>query len=338
MRRSPAVTSLASALSLAVIAVACSRASSKRFIPPPPATVATITTAPPGSDLTGISLAGVEGRVPAVSVAVTGGDATLAGLVTGPDGPVGGATIRLERFVGDAMARLDIVSNADGTWRAPQLGPPTTVPTVPTFTDPTQLPTIPPPTAAPPPTTTPVGPQGILGGRYRIRAWRTPDLALTTPQILFLEGKQARNLGLQLSRYQGASASAITSPDPPLVDAPLTLTAIVTSVSVNSDGVVSSVPLPNAAVSLTVGGGFTLTSGPTVTNAQGRASFLLRCQATGQSSVDLTVNSTQTFTLPVRPCVAPPSTTTTLFDPGEGTTSSSTPGSRPTSTNAPPST
>ena len=337
MRRSPAATSLASAVCLCVVAAACSRGGVKRFIPPPPPTVAPITTAPPGSDLTGIPIAPVEGKAPPVSVAIAGGESTLNGLVTGPDGPVAGATIRLERFVGDAMARLDVVSNADGTWKAPQVGPPTTIPTVPTFTtDTTLIPTTLPPTTAAPTTLKPLGPQGILGGRYRIRAWRAPDLALTTPQILFLEAKQTRNLGLQLSRYQGVSASSITSPDPPVVDAPVTLTAVVTSVSVSSEGIVSSVPLPNASVSLTVGAGFTLTSGPSFTNAQGRAAFLLRCQATGQSSVDLTVNGTQTFTLPVRPCVAPPSTTTTPFDPDASTTSSSTPGGRPTSTNAPP--
>ncbi len=335
----PAVTAFASALSLCLLAVAaCSGGTSKRLIPPPPS-VASITTAPPGSDYSGVALPIVEGRAPVEKVAVTGGDSTLSGLITGPDGPVGGATVRLERFVGDAIGFIDILSNADGTWRAPQIAPPTTFAPVPQQPLPLgQLPTIPPATAGPPPTPTtkPVGPQGILGGRYRVRAWKTPDLALTAPQILFLESRQNRQLGLQVSRYTGTSASSVSSPDPPFLGEPVTVTAVVSSLSVNGEGIVSSVPLPGAAVSLSVGGGLLLTSGATTTNGQGRAAFQLRCEQLGPGLVELTVNSSQTFTLPLRPCVARPTTTTssTLFpDPGASTSStSSIPGGRPSST------
>ncbi len=341
-RRPPAVAVLASVVAVGLLAVAaCSGSSGKRLIPPPPGTVAVITTAPPGSDLTGVALSPVEGRVPTEDVEIMGGDSVLSGLIAGPDGPVAGATVRLERFVGDAMATLQVVSNADGTWRAPQLTAPTTIPPVTTtastvFGD---LPTIPPPTtttAPPPPSVTSAGsPKGLLGGRYRVRAWRTPDLALTAPQILFVEAKQEKQISLQLARYTGTTVSAITSPDPPVVDAAVSVTAVVTSANVDGNGVVRAVPLPNATVSLAVGSGFSLTGGPTLTNGQGRATFQLRCLALGQSPVELTVNGTQSFTLPVRACVAPPSTTTSspFLDPfGNPSTTSSIPGGATSST------
>lgn len=330
------MAALASVLSLALlVTAACAGSSKKRFIPPPPTTVAPVTTAPPGSDFTGVEIAPVEGRTPPETVQIIGGTATLGGVVTGPDGPVAGATVRLERFVGDASAKLDITTNPDGTWKAPQASPPPTVATIPNLPlVPGQVP-IPPITIAPAPTvpTTVTGPQGILGGRYRVRAWRTPDLALTTPQILFLDAKQNQTLGLALSRYQGVSASSISSPDPPVVNATTSLTVVVTTLSVNGDGIVSSVPLPNAAVSITVGANWIFSGGPSITNGQGRATFQLRCQTVGQSPVELTVNDSQTFSLPVRACVAPASTTTSsLVDGGFGSTTSSTPGGVTSST------
>lgn len=324
--RVPASAALAIVLSLGFLTVAaCAGRSNKRFIPAPPPTVSQITTAPPGSDFSGVALAPVEGKTPSVPVQITGGPATLGGVVTGPDGPVGGATVRLERFVGDASAKLDITTNADGSWKAPQPPAPPTIPTIATVsTFPGQI-TIPPVTTVPPTvvTTPPVGPQGILGGRYRVRAWRTPDLALTTPQILFVEAKPNQIVSLALSRYQGVLASSIISPDPPVVNAPLSLTVIVTTASVNAEGVVSAVPLPNAAVQLSVGPNLIFSSGPSITNVQGRATFQVRCQTIGPTSADVTVNGTQTFALTVKPCAAPPSTTTSSLPDGGSSTSSS---------------
>jgi len=239
--------------------------------------------------------------------------------------------------VGDATAKLDVVTGGDGTWRAPQAAAPPTVPTFSTAPlQPGQVPTVPPPTAAPPPPPKPTGPQGIFGGRYRVRAWRTPDLALTTPQILFVESTQNRNVGLQLSRYTGVSASSIYSPDPPLVGGSTSVTAVVTTLSVDGDGVVRSVPLANASISVSVDPPWLFSGGQLITNGQGRATFQLQCEAEGQGRVDLIVNSTHSFGLTFRPCVPPaPSTTTSLPDASTtssilGGTTSTTFGSTPT--------
>ena len=343
--RPPALSAFSIALAAALLAVAaCSGARSKGFIPPPPASVAKITTAPPGSDYTGVPLDPVQGRPRAEPVEVLGGEAVLAGIVLGPDGPVGGATVRLERFVGDDIGRIDVTSNGDGTWRAPQPARPPTVPTAPLQTVPGQLPTIPPTTRPPPPPTATrpaTGPQGLLGGRYRVRAWRSPDLALTTPQIPFVEAKQNKQLPLQLSLYTGTTVSSISSPDPPVLDAPFSLTAVVTSLSVDADGVVRSVPAAGASVALTTGSGFASSGGPTTTNAQGRATFQLVCQAIGESQAELTVNQIETFTVPIRPCVAPAPTTTTtttlpFTDPVGPSSSSSIPRSSSTTRSTSP--
>jgi len=332
------MSAFAAALALGLLAVgACSGSKERRFIPAPPVSVASITTAPPGSDFTGVPLAPVEGRVPAEKVEVLGGEAILAGIILGPDGPVGGATVRLERFVGDAVGKIDVTSNGDGTWRAPQPPRAPSVPTLPTFqTVPGQPPTLPPTTPPPPPpvvTKPPIGPQGLLGGRYRVRAWRSPDLALTTPQILFVEAKQNKQLPLQLSRYTGTTVSALSSPDPPVLDGPLNITAVVTNVTVDADGVVRSAPAAGVSVALTVGAGFEFNGGPTITNGQGRAAFQVRCVTVGASQAELIVNQAEAFTVPIRPCVPPAPTTTTsslFFDPTGSSSSSSIPSSSST--------
>ena len=54
-------------------------------------------------DLSGVKMAGVPGKT-TTTIALGPGGATLNGTVAGPDGAVGGATIHVERLVGDAVA------------------------------------------------------------------------------------------------------------------------------------------------------------------------------------------------------------------------------------------
>ncbi|HEX2382605.1 MAG TPA: carboxypeptidase-like regulatory domain-containing protein [Acidimicrobiales bacterium] len=79
-------------------------------VPPPP-------TAP--VDLTGISIPGVAGTTTTAPVRSLG-TAHLAGLVSGPDGPVAGAVVRLEHLVGDAVT-TDVVAGPDGHYDAPNI-------------------------------------------------------------------------------------------------------------------------------------------------------------------------------------------------------------------------
>jgi hypothetical protein len=76
-------------------------------IPPP-------VTAP--VDLTGVSLPGVDGTTTTVPVRNIG-TAHIAGLVKGPNGPVPGATVRLEHLAGPTVT-TDVVSGPDGHYDA----------------------------------------------------------------------------------------------------------------------------------------------------------------------------------------------------------------------------
>lgn len=258
---------------VALLGAACSR-EARITLPPPPSTVAPSTTVPL-VDHSGANLPKVGGKT-TTTIAIQPGPATLRGSVVGPDGPIPGAAVRVERLVGDGVATLVLPTLADGTWVLPN----------------------------------------VLGGRYRVRAWREPDLALTTPAILFLEGSQTKELQLKLDRYSGLHAGAAIAPDPPVVGQPANLVVLVTNRSVDSQGVVRAVPVTNVRAELFGGGRWQLdTSAVTATDGSGQAHWQLRCRESGQQPLSVLVGDRESFPLNLPACVEAPretSTTTTV--------------------------
>ena len=92
----------------------------------------------------------------------------------GPTGPVPGATVHIERLVGDAVGVADIQSDPAGHYHM----------------------------------------QGILGGRYRVRAFvpHPIDLAQTQPVIFFLANTEAKPLNLLRSLSAGNTSAMELSP------------------------------------------------------------------------------------------------------------------------------
>ena len=256
---------------MSMVAASCSGDDVAK-LPKPPTTV-NVPTTTTGPDLSKVALPGATGRT-TTTIAVTGGAATLDGSVAAPEGLVPGATVRLERLVGDAVAFVDVPSNPDGTWSAPN----------------------------------------IRGGRYRIRAWRAPDLAMTKPQIIFLEAKETRSLTLKVATYQGVAVTSDIAPNPPEVNAPATLVALVAVRSVDPDGIVRANPVPGVRVEL-VGSGWRLdTQNITATDANGQARWQVRCRGEGRQPLSVVVNQDSTHALELPDCVpstAPPSTAST---------------------------
>jgi Carboxypeptidase regulatory-like domain len=223
------------------------------------------------------------------TVAMGPGRAGLRGTVVGPDGPVPGATVQAERLVGDGAAVATVVTAADGTWAL----------------------------------------QGVLGGRFRVRAWRPTDLALTKPEVFFLNDGDTKPLQLVLTRYTGLAVTFAIAPNPPVVEEPANLVVQVVQQSVDPQGIVRGEPVPSVRVELFGGGDWSLTTtNPTFTDGQGRGRWQLRCRSEGKQQLAVVVGDTQQFPLDIAPCVvAPPppeeTTTTSSTPPGSSTTSSS---------------
>src|SRR5438270_5862699 len=207
------------------------------------------------------------------------GQAHISGFVVAPQGAVPGATVHAERLVGDAVLALDVATNPDGSFHI----------------------------------------DNVQGGRYRLRAWRVPDLALTTPQVFFLNGNENKQgVNLQVTQYTGTNVTPAIAPNPPIVGNPTNLAVQVTTVVVDPTGIVRATPVANTQVDLQGGGSWQLQSPATeFTDASGTAIWRLTCTSAGTQPLSATVNATG-YPLNLPPCqetaqTSPPSPSTTSF-------------------------
>jgi hypothetical protein len=238
---------------------------------PPPTARPAVTVAPTlPLHLSRVTESPVAGVTTSIAPRVGPGGATLNGTVTGPVGPVGGATVEADRLVGDRVAVTQTTTSADGSW---SLG-------------------------------------AILGGRYRVRAWQPPSLSLTTPQVLFLGDTQTRTLTLQLAAFSGPTLAAAFAPAAPLVGQRDNLVVQVTNPTVGADGVVRNPPEVGVSVTLTDGPEWRVYNGnPLVTDTSGQALFRVSCQAAGSNPLSAAVGAGGSVLLQLPDCVAPPTTT-----------------------------
>jgi hypothetical protein len=266
-------------------------------LPAPPTTV-------PGPPTTAVAdlqsgvLSAVSGNTTSTRVVIAPGPSTLQGTVTGPGGPVPGAVVLVER-VTDNGARGDFETStrADGTWTAPD----------------------------------------IVGGRYRVRAWRAPTLAVTQAVTLFLQSGETRQVQIQLQQFGGDQVASSLAPDPPVVDRPANLVVQVTAATVGaSDGVVRAVPLPGMTVQLQGSSEWELSgANPATTDGSGQVAWQLVCMQAGSQPLQVLLGDGTNVGLDhISPCVNPtvPSTTTSTTKPatipGGGSSTTSTTGGR----------
>jgi hypothetical protein len=221
-----------------------------------------------------VPLGAVAGTPLAWPIAVHGGDLTLRGTVTGPAGPVAGARVLLERFVGERSGRLEVRTAPSGAWLA----------------------------------------IGVHGGRYRVRAWHAPDLAMSSSQVLFVAVDDAPEIDLTVERYAGRDVTADVDTTTPVVGTPATVTALVTHQQVDPAGIITTAPASGRNARITPIGPWHLEGGTSaVIDDAGRVSWALTCTAEGSVSARVdalgrsaTVSATCTVPQVEPPPVDPP--------------------------------
>ena len=206
------------------------------------------------------------------------GDASIVGTVTSPAGPVDGAVVRIERLVGKNVASTDVTTSGGGSYQLTL----------------------------------------ILGGSYRVRAFRPPDFGTSPVEAFFLAANERKVLDLKLPPAGGERLTATVTPNPPRIDQQARLTVQYGTGRVDDQGRPSVTPIPNVLMTLTPGAGIVLESIAQVrTDGNGAGSWLIRCTAEGASALQLTVgNGVTAVNLP--PCgsaPAPPAASSTTRRP-----------------------
>jgi len=272
---------------------------------PPTAEESTSTTEP--VDLTHVSLEpiAVTGKATSTTRPLGGGKASVFGRVVDTEGaPVPGALVRAT-YYGDVNKPevIEALSLDDGTYRFDQ----------------------------------------VLGGRWRIRAWKAPELATLEDNTFFLGYTEQRQLDLKVKAATDYVVTSSMAPNPPFIEAPVELAVLVMSQSVDDEGVVHRSPVGGAAVTLNILGKWSLAGDATqATDYNGRAAWTMTCTEVGSQQVTANVGG-RDWPLNVPPCHDPmetttTTTTTTTLPPGASTTSSTKPkSSTTTSSTRPPS-
>lgn len=226
---------------------------------------------PQFDDTRGVTLPTVPpGPTVAFPVTIQGGDASLSGTLSGPGGPVSGGRVRLERFVGQSSAVLEVTTGAAGHWNA----------------------------------------RGLLGGRYRVRGWRMPDLAMNSSTVLFLGAHEAQRVTLDTSAQGGVDIQAELLTPTPTIGVSVTVVALITRHEVDRDGVVQGVPLAGRVVTLDGAAGWDISTPQATVDGAGQARWTLACASTRPS--DLLISSgTGVARITVPACLRSASTTAT---------------------------
>lgn len=204
------------------------------------------------------------------------GDASIVGTVRGPAGAVDGATVRVERLVGKAVVSADVTTSGGGTYSMAL----------------------------------------ILGGSYRVRAFKPPDFASSPVESFFLAANERKVLDLTMPAAGGERITATVSPSPPKVDQTATLTIQIGTSRVDDQGRLTLTPRPGVPLLLAPVGGIALEGTPqATTDANGSAAWRIRCLAEGANTFQLTVANGITQVripacVPGPPPPAPPTTRT----------------------------
>ena len=259
---------------LGALAAGCSSEPEEAAPPPSTPHQRPIRAPEPLPDTRNVSLARVDGTRGGFPVAVHGGDLVMTGTVQGPDGPVAGATVRLERFVGQSSGRLEVRTDDDGEWIAVD----------------------------------------VHGGRYRFRAWRTPDLAMAASELRFIAASAEVDLSLDVARYDGADVTGGVDDTDPEVGATATVTALATRQQVDGQGIITTSPASGRDASVAAFGPWRLDGAPiAVIDAAGRVGWTFTCEAAGSVSArivalgtETTVSATCVVSVVVEPPVEPP--------------------------------
>lgn len=141
-------------------------------------------------------------------------------------------------------------------------------------------------------------------GRIRVRAWRAPDLAMLSDDVFFASRASKRDLVVKA--FDRTDVGWAMAPATPRAGAKVNMVVQLSTRTVSDDGLVSVQPLSGIGISIFPQGVLVPTVvGERLTNAEGRAVFTLRCDAIGNSGLDVRLATGGQAIVSPPPCSAP---------------------------------
>ena len=163
--------------------------------------------------------------------------------MTGPDGPVGGAVVRIERWVGSASGA--IMTSTDGSGH--------------------------------------FGAGGLLGGHYKVRAWKQPALATFDAATGFVPNGGRLQVNVVMEKHDAFTVQLAATSATASVGTGFGVAVLVTREQVDGNGVVVDGPVGGVPVKLSVDSAVSIDGdNPAKTDANGFATWTLTCQTAGQ--------------------------------------------------------
>lgn len=227
-------------------------------------------------DLSGVALPGVEGTTTSTRVENVG-DVSFTGVVTAPNGAaVPEATVRAEWFRVDPPEVIEAITDEEGRFEI----------------------------------------TGVAPGRWRIRAWRTPDFATGSVEAVFVGEDEERDLELGVESVGELAVTWDIETDPPITDHNAQLVVSLVERTVDAEGRTLTDPATDLEVELLLDDDWERVRGDSVetTDDEGRVSWVLRCLADGKQAVRVR-SEFGTETLDVAACIPITATTTTTTEP-----------------------
>jgi hypothetical protein len=153
----------------------------------------------------------------------------------------------------------------------------------------------------------------LQGGRYRVRAFRTPDLTAPQAVTFFLGAGENHATDLALDKFGGSiNVSAGIAPDPPILGETANVVVSLTTKGVDSTGVARSFGAPSVPLLLgTAGGRVVVSANPVATNASGQATWTIYCASLDAQTLTVTLPDATSYPVNVSACKTPPPTTST---------------------------
>ena len=197
-----------------------------------------------------VSLQPVPGKAqPVPPIPVRGGQAVVEGTVNGPGGPVPGATVRIERWVGDASGALTTTTDGAGHF----------------------------------------GAAGLLGGHYKVRAWLQPSLATFDAATGFVPYNGTLQVNVVMEQHDAYHVQLAPTASTATVGNGFGVVALVSQEQVDANGVVVDAPVAGVPAKLSTDRSIKIDgANPAKTGGDGLASWVLTCQTSGSFSADVT--------------------------------------------------